>query len=190
MKHIILTSVLAILLFACGQSDTKQKELELKERELALKEKELQNKEAALNSDKTTKDTIEKKASIDKIIENKCDSKFQLSGKLIKVVYDGSPCPYAYLKIEADDGKQYDIYLGGNLSNFNVDNKKLFKWTNEKITNLIENTGDARVQFPNDAIDLTLLNKTYLFCCYKDDLGCGDDPNSPKEYFCKKILTQ
>jgi len=35
----------SVLIASCGQSDTKQKELELKERELALKEKELAMKE-------------------------------------------------------------------------------------------------------------------------------------------------
>ncbi len=40
MRHIIFLVVAATLL-SCGQTDTKQKELELKERELALKEKQL-----------------------------------------------------------------------------------------------------------------------------------------------------
>ena len=44
MRHIIFTLAVVTLL-SCGQSDTKQKELELKERELALKEKEIALKE-------------------------------------------------------------------------------------------------------------------------------------------------
>ena len=40
MKHYFLILTLSICILSCGQSDTKQKELELKERELALKEKE------------------------------------------------------------------------------------------------------------------------------------------------------
>ncbi|MBL0202167.1 MAG: hypothetical protein IPP81_19025 [Chitinophagaceae bacterium] len=36
----ILLFIFTFALFSCGQTDTKQKELELKERELALKEKE------------------------------------------------------------------------------------------------------------------------------------------------------
>jgi len=41
MRHIILLLTISLFVVSCGQTDTKQKELELKERELALKEKEL-----------------------------------------------------------------------------------------------------------------------------------------------------
>lgn len=44
MRHIILLVTIATLL-SCGQSDNKQKELELREKKLALKEKELNLKE-------------------------------------------------------------------------------------------------------------------------------------------------
>ena len=45
-------SICMLMLFSCGQNDTKQKELELKEKELALKEKELNLREK--DSAKTT----------------------------------------------------------------------------------------------------------------------------------------
>jgi hypothetical protein len=45
MRLIIFLLVISVFLISCGQTDTKQKELELKEKELALKEKELQLKE-------------------------------------------------------------------------------------------------------------------------------------------------
>lgn len=41
--------LLALTILSCGQSDTKQKELELKEKELALKEKELEHKQNESN---------------------------------------------------------------------------------------------------------------------------------------------
>ena len=51
----------AIFITSCGQSDTKQKELELEERELALKEKELALKEKDPTNTKTQiVDTVKK----------------------------------------------------------------------------------------------------------------------------------
>jgi hypothetical protein len=41
MRHIIFILTISLFVMSCGQTDTKQKELELKEKELALKEKEL-----------------------------------------------------------------------------------------------------------------------------------------------------
>ncbi len=53
MRHIIFILTLSLLIISCGQTDTKQKELELKEKELALKEKELQLKEDSLKTPNT-----------------------------------------------------------------------------------------------------------------------------------------
>lgn len=39
MRHIIFLLTFSIIIISCGQTDNKQKELELKEKELALKEK-------------------------------------------------------------------------------------------------------------------------------------------------------
>lgn len=51
MRQFIKILTLAILITSCGQTDTKQKELELKEKELALKQKELDLKEKELKND-------------------------------------------------------------------------------------------------------------------------------------------
>ncbi|MBL0202341.1 MAG: hypothetical protein IPP81_19950 [Chitinophagaceae bacterium] len=50
MRYFIKILTLTILITSCGQTDTKQKELELKERELALKELELVLKEKDTNN--------------------------------------------------------------------------------------------------------------------------------------------
>jgi hypothetical protein len=50
MRHNIAILFFVTLLFSCGQTDTKQKELELKEKELALKERELALKEKDTNN--------------------------------------------------------------------------------------------------------------------------------------------
>jgi len=49
MRHIIFLLTISLFIISCGQTDTKQKELELKEKELALKEKELDIKQKELN---------------------------------------------------------------------------------------------------------------------------------------------
>jgi hypothetical protein len=45
--------ILTLTILSCGQSETKQKELELKEKELALREKELELKEKGSKQDST-----------------------------------------------------------------------------------------------------------------------------------------
>lgn len=53
-----VTIIVTLLIVSCGQSNTKQKELELKEKELALKEKELALQEKGMaNSDSNNKKT-------------------------------------------------------------------------------------------------------------------------------------
>lgn len=52
MRHVFIIIIcLSSFVISCGQSDNKQKELELKEKELALKEKELALKEKELQQD-------------------------------------------------------------------------------------------------------------------------------------------
>jgi hypothetical protein len=51
MRYNIVLIFFATLLFSCGQTDTKQKELELKEKELNLKERELSLKEKSSQTD-------------------------------------------------------------------------------------------------------------------------------------------
>jgi hypothetical protein len=41
---------------------------------------------------------------------------------------------------------------------------------------------------PSDTFELTLINKSYFFCCYKQSLNCGDSPNPPSHYFLSKII--
>ncbi|WP_199119915.1 hypothetical protein [Pedobacter sp. ASV28] len=51
MNHLVKILIITILLAACGQNTTKQKELELKEKELQIKEKELELKEKEIYKD-------------------------------------------------------------------------------------------------------------------------------------------
>lgn len=44
MRYVFFLMTISLFIMSCGQTDTKQKELELKERELALREKELESK--------------------------------------------------------------------------------------------------------------------------------------------------
>ncbi|MBL0202347.1 MAG: hypothetical protein IPP81_19980 [Chitinophagaceae bacterium] len=189
MRHIIFLLTISFFIMSCGQTDTKQKVLDLKEKEIALKEKELQNKADSLKSKNNTVEIVSKDKNLldSEIKENICDTKYQLSGKLIKVYSLGMPCAYPYLKIVTDDGKNLDLFLDGNQDNFKVNDKNLFIWSDKKITDFLDNDYEG-IQFPNSAIELTLLNKSYLFCCYKEQLNCGDNPNAPKDYFCKKII--
>jgi len=68
MRHNIFILCIITLLLSCGQSDTKQKELELREREVALKEKELALKESDTTGNKTktvtTSTTTEKTSPV------------------------------------------------------------------------------------------------------------------------------
>jgi hypothetical protein len=70
MRHIIFILTISLFLISCGQTDTKQKELELKERELALKEKELNQQQKIVS---TTNQTITKaiQSENEKLQENK-----------------------------------------------------------------------------------------------------------------------
>ena len=123
-------------------------------------------------------------------VEKKCDSKYQLSGELAGVDYDGMPCAYVYLEINYEDGSdwwQYEtFYLDGNYENVEINGKKLFKWSDDKIKNFIETSDD---DFPDDAIDTSLLNKEYIFC-YDDEkqLNCKDE--EIEVYFYKQIVSK
>ena len=57
MRHIIFILSISLFVISCGQSDTKQKELELKEKELALKQQELELKEKELKTDSGSSST-------------------------------------------------------------------------------------------------------------------------------------
>lgn len=188
MRHFKIFTLIAVLvsfIISCGQDDNKKKELELKEKELQLKEKELKMKEDSIkNSSANNSVTLKDNSSP---VEKKCDSKYQLAGKLIGVYSEGSYCQYVYLKILTDDGKELYLFLDGNPDNFKINSQKFFNWSEKKINNFLENDNEG-IKFPNDAFDANYINKTYLFCCYKDKVNCGDDPNSPKQYFCKQIL--
>lgn len=200
MTFLGTTIIASFIMVSCGQNSTKQKELELKEKELSLKERELALKEkdttTAIQKEKVLPDKeVTNTATQSNIsnstpkneVEKKYDSKYQITGKLIGVFNYGSPCAYPYLKILSDEGKTLELFLEGNLDNFEINNSKFFKWSTNKIDNFLENDESSSGQFPNDAFDVTFLNKKYFFCCYKQQLNCGDDPNSPKDYFCKQI---
>ena len=61
MKQLIFLFTISLFTMSCGQTDTKQKELELKERELVLKEKEfaIKNPDTSISKTKII-DTIKK----------------------------------------------------------------------------------------------------------------------------------
>jgi hypothetical protein len=68
MRHLIKICLLSLFLTSCGQSYTKQKELELKERELALREKELMlknNDTAAVKADTIKSNEIHEVKEVD-----------------------------------------------------------------------------------------------------------------------------
>lgn len=204
MTFLGATLLAFFILVSCGQNNNKQKEIELKEKELALKERELALKEKdatiAIQKEKelpnqgvtnTATQSNKNNGTPTNEVEKKCDSKYQITGKLIGVFNYGSPCAYAYLKILDDKGKTLELFLEGNLDNFKSNNQRFFKWSDTKINHFLEDDYPTSPgEFPSDAIDVSFLNKKYLFCCYKQQLNCGDDPNSPKDYFCKQILSQ
>ena len=189
MKKILIIIPFIMVMISCNstshENELKEKELELKQKELQIREDSLKSNAKSNNSSNiadSVRDTPKE--------EIKCDSKYQLSGKLIKVVYDGDPCAYVYLKILTVDGKKLDLYIDGNYSSFTVGNSKLFKWSSKRIEALLSSSTSIGVQFPNDALEFTLIGKEYLFCCSKKQINCGDDPNSPKQFFCKQALNK
>lgn len=117
-----------------------------------------------------------------KIVEKKCESKNQLLGKLIDATYD--MCGLR-IHILTDKGEEWI-----NLDNYavKIDNQRLFKWSNNKIKNFIEDVDNWDLPFPSDAIEASYLNKKYIFCCTKKSLECGDDP-SAKTDSCTQIFT-
>lgn len=118
-----------------------------------------------------------------------CDSENELWGKLIGVYHLQDPCAYPYFLVETEDSKKVEIYLDMNSDEFKVNNDKFFKWSQDRIYKDVANDPtQMEVEFPKEAFDIRLLNKTVLFCFYKGKLDCGDDPNAPAKLFCKKIL--
>ena len=79
------------------------------------------------------------------------------------------------------------IFLEGDSDNFKINNQAFFKWNDSKVSDYLEKNPLSSGEFPDDTIDVSFFDKKYLFCCYKQQLNCDDDPDSPKVYFCKKI---
>lgn len=111
MRHIIFILTLTSLLLSCGQTDTKQKELELKERELALKEKEFAFKEKDTSNFKTVRpDTVKIIASLNdgKIQEVKSQNQSNISSNVnCKVILKN-------LIPDENGSKRGDIYFNIN----------------------------------------------------------------------------
>jgi hypothetical protein len=72
MRRSLTLLTIAFVIASCGQSNNKQKELELKERELALKQKELELKERENKSDSqpTVKTTVSQQEVIKETAQN------------------------------------------------------------------------------------------------------------------------
>lgn len=200
---IIMPLVASILIVSCGQNSSNKTELELiewelslQEREMALKEKDLalqfqkEDEMPELQAEQTANHSNANIGVSAVVDEKKCNSDIQVAGTLVGVINYGMPCAYPYLNILSDDGRTLKLFLDGEFQNFKIDNHKFFKWSNDLIYNFLDTDFSDTGQFPNDAFDPAVLNKEYLFCCYKMQLNCFDDPNAPKEYFCKRILTK
>ena len=99
-----------------------------------------------------------------------CDSDYQLSGKLLKIDWFYHPCAYPFIEVLDNDGNKQIIY--NESSDFKVGNKKPFRWPEEHIYSKIDHYEDL----PSGAFELTLINKSYFFCCYKQSLNCGGLP--------------
>lgn len=166
-----------------SNNDIKQKELELKEKELELKERELALKE---------KDTITVNKEIaiaknelineNRKVEKKCESKYQLVGKLIEAEYGMCGLRIHILTDKGDEWVNLDNY------DVKIDNQRLFKWSNNEIKKFVANGANFKSIFPSDAIDFSYLNKKYIFCCRMGMPQCGDDPDAKTEY-CFQIFT-
>lgn len=120
MRHIILL-VIVTTLFSCGQTNTKEKELELKEKELTLKEKELNLKEKALQAD-----TIKEKNKQTALLSTKNSDKKEIN----KAKLDLSKFAGSWHGDEADlilikvNGKSVIVY-----SDYDNDKAILYKGT-------------------------------------------------------------
>ena len=108
MRHIIFLLTISLIIMSCGQTDTKQKELELKERELALKEKELLLKQSdTVTSRIKATDTAIKSAT--PIQEEKLDLPF-IGKKDFETMpgISGSGTPHRYIEIMQNG----DVFFG------------------------------------------------------------------------------
>jgi len=177
MRQIIILLAFSVCITSCVQTNTIQKGPE-------PRGTELQNKEGYLWLGAAATANIPV-VPYNKKTGDQYNGDYQLSGKLIKVDFEEPPCAYAFIKIITDDGKKMDLYIDEDLDNFRAGAKKLFRWSGDKIFTKI----DKSEKIPAEAIELSLLNKHYLFLCFKQQLNCGDDPNAPKIPFCKKIIT-
>ncbi|MBX2910112.1 MAG: hypothetical protein KF706_10810 [Chitinophagales bacterium] len=120
-----------------------------------------------------------------------CDSKVEVTGMLTGVYHLQDPCAYPYLEVTTDKGKREEIYIDMNLDKFKVNNRPFFKWSASKIENKLANDpSQIELIFPNESFDTSILNKPVTFCCYKQQLNCGDGPTNPLRNFCKQIIEQ
>ncbi|MFZ4797705.1 MAG: hypothetical protein ACOYMA_09440 [Bacteroidia bacterium] len=200
MKNKIFIGLITIglsmaVMTSCNNSDknnkTTEKELELQKRELELKAKELEIKEKELNGvsktspltvDKEMSDASNKISNDGRIVKRKCSGSNQIYGKLLSV--QSSMCGLQ-LQIQTNKGEEWI-----NFDNYDVkvDDQRLFKWSNNKIKNFVENDDNFDLPFPTSAIDVAFINKKYTFCCKKGPMLCGDDPNAKTDY-CTQIYT-
>lgn len=172
----------SILIISCGKS-YKQKELELKEKELDLKERELTLKERdTISVNNEIKKTTSESKNENSNVEKKCESQYQLIGKLIDAEYGMCGLRVHILTDKGEDWINLDNY------DVKVDNKRLFNWSNIKIQNFVKNDDNFESIFPSGAIDLSFVNKKYIFCCKMGTPQCGDDPNAKTEY-CTHIFS-
>ena len=161
MRQLLKVLTLSFLIVSCGQSDTKQKELELKERELALKEKELslKEKETVPDSAKALNQTSPKDESSS--INNQLTNVFKISMPVtyinLKSILGGET---KIVKEDTPDGSEtYDIYQwelsDGTIISFD-------KFGGEGASNiLIEAKGQQVIKTP---LDISINQSTYNDC--------------------------
>lgn len=142
MRPIIL--FLAIMtFFSCGQTYTKQKELELKERELALREKEL-----ALKTNESVKSKINLVDTSNRIVNITTEQKIYLpfigkKGFETQPGMSGSGTPSRYIEI-LENGDVYFGFIQENQADGSITKEKYYagkyklqmkcffkKWNNE-----------------------------------------------------------
>lgn len=124
----ILLFIFTFALFSCGQTDTKQKELELKERELALKEKEfaLKQKDSNVITSKPVSNNKESNSSATTVYNYAEHSNFQAFWKDFKAAINANdkeavlkmteipfkdPSEDAYNKTTTRTSKTAEIFL-------------------------------------------------------------------------------
>ena len=110
MRHFILTIALATLLFACGQNNTSQKEIDLQKKELELKQKELELKEKELSQKGTVEpkkaDTVQQKTNTPTTVASSLTvSPLNISGDLGQVTFSQNEKTIFYYNFGSKKGK-------------------------------------------------------------------------------------